>query len=1067
MRNYLAQRTLIALTSAVLTIVAFVCQEFSPQLSAQVVGATLTGTMLDPSGLAILNGKVSISNAGTGTTTVVATNATGVYSAPNLQPGNYDIVFSAKGFSSQMLRAVTLTVGETRVLNVSMKVGQVKEEVQVSDVAPDVNLADASMGGLNGEQTIKELPLNGRSWTDLANLQPGVFALKTQPDLSSNDRVQRGYGQQISISGGRPTGNNYRIDGINISDPQNAGPGSVLGGNLGVDAVAEFSVLTSSYSAEYGRANGGVLNAITKSGTNQFHGTAYEYLRNSTLDARNFFDLAKPPFRRNQFGASAGGPIKKNKTFIFGDYEGLRQSLSISQVSFVPSVAARQGILSTGNVTVDPQVMRFVNAFYPLPNEVNSVSPDTGILAFGRPHQTTENFFTIRLDQNFSDKDNLHGTYLYDFTDLHTTDEFRNKVTTVSTHRQLVAIAESHIFISSFMNSVRFGFNRYFEGGPASATAINPAASDPSFGFVPGDSAGQVFVAGLTPFSGGLSAKSPQLFHWNTYQVYDDGTLTKGKHSIKFGGSIERDQDNLISSPRPGGIFQFASLSTFLTNQPNNLSTDFAAGRTPRHSRQSIFGLYIVDDFKWRPNLTINLGLRYEPATVPSEIDGKVVSLPTLTAPQPRTGNPLFQNNTLKNFAPRVGISWDHYRDSNTSVRGAFGVYDQLPLIAEMGSTINFSFPFLLSGGLGNLPVGSFPTEAYQLVVNNPGAHRVAYITQNPGRSYVMQWNFGIQREIMPNLAASIGYVGSHGVRGITQTDDSDIVMPIALTPLGYLWPSPAGSGQRINPNVGREPTVLFRNSSIYHGMELQVTKRMSRGIQIQGSYTWSKSIDTASGGTVGDNYVNGISSLFIFDPRLTRALSDFNVGRILSINLLWQAPMPTLPWGFARGVLGGWQMGAIFSAQDGQPFTPFIAGDPLGLNNTDPFAYPDRLATPDCRNLINPGSVNNYIRLQCFSAPNPLTRMGNTGRNSIIGPGLATLDYSLVKNTPIKGISETFNVQFRAEFFNILNRANFAPPIDNATLFDQTGAPIPGAGLIDATTTTSRQIQFALKFIW
>jgi hypothetical protein len=1038
------------------------------RLAAQVVGSTLTGSMLDPSGFAIPNGKISLHNTGTGLDTVAQTNATGTYSASNLQPGNYNVTFSAIGFGEQALLGITLTVGETRVINASMKVGAQQQVVQVSDLAPDVNLADASIGGTNDERSIKELPLNGRSWSDLADLQPGVFTIQTQPSVSSRDRVLRGYGDQLSISGNRAQGNNYLLDGISIMDPQNGGPGSVLGGNLGVDAIAEFSVLTGDYSAQYGRSNGGVLNAITKTGTNTFHGTAYEFLRNSALDARNYFDPVNiPPFKRNQFGAAAGGPIVKSKTFIFGDYEGLRQNQSLSQVSFVPSIAARSGVLSTGNVTVDPQATRYLNAFYPLPNAPNPVSPDTGLFVFGRPQITREDFFVIRVDDTISDKDNLHGTYMYDFADTGITDEFANKISDTTTDRQLATIAETHIFSSGVINSARFGYTRVFQGGPSSTTVINPLIASTAYGFGPGLSAGQIVVPGLTQFSGGLSANAPQIFRWNTYQFYDDVTITRGRHTISFGGSSERDQNNVEDSPRPGGVYQFPSLAGFLTNQPDNLSTDFGTSILPRHARQTIFGLYIVDDFRLKPNLTINLGLRYEPTTVPSDTAGATASLPTLTSPTPRTGNPLFHNNTLKNFAPRVGFSWDPFRDGKTSVRSAFGFYDQLPFIAEMGSAIYFSSPFLQSGGSSDLPTGAFPTIGYDLVLNNPGALRIAYITQNPGRSYTMQWNLTIQRELLHNLTVFAGYVGSHGVRGITQTDDSDIVLPAALTSQGYLWPSPAGSGQRLNPAVGREPTTLFRNSSIYHALQIQINKRLSRNFQVQGSFTWSKSIDDASGGITGDNYTNGISSLFIFDPRLTRAVSDFDVPRLLTINALWQVPTPKMRSGFVRIPLVGWQTGAILTVQDGQPFTPLIGGDPLGLNSTDPFAYPSRLRTSACRHPVNQGNVNNYINLTCFYAPTPLTLLGNTGRNSVRGPGLQTLDYSLVKNTYVPKVSGEFNIQFRAELFNILNRANFGAPIDNDTLFDQSGARIPGAGQIDGTTTTSRQIQFALKFIW
>ncbi|MGH9357412.1 MAG: carboxypeptidase regulatory-like domain-containing protein, partial [Terriglobia bacterium] len=573
------------------------------RLNAQVVGATITGTMADQSGAVIPNGTIQAKDSATGVASSGTTNASGFYTIPNLTPGAYDVTASAKGFSTQVQPGITLTVGGQQILNWTMKVGQVTQQVQVTGAAPVVNLANAAIGATTFETTVKQLPLNGRSWSDLANLQPGVYSIHVQPDLSIRDRYNRGYGDQISISGARPQQNNYRLDGISINDPTNGAPGSVLGGNLGVDAVAEFSVLTTNYSTEYGRSSGGVINAITKSGTNQFHGDAYEFLRNSSLDAANFFDVSKPPFRRNQFGASAGGPIQKDKTFVFGDYEGLRQTLNLSQVSTVPSVAARSGILSTGNVTVDPEAARYL-VFYPLPNQAIAGAPDFGHFVFPRPQVTSENFFIVRLDHTFSEKDSMHGTYSYDFANTVTDDEFQNKAITTLVHRQLVTLEENHVFSPSVFNSARVGFHRYFEGGPGGVAAINPAAADKSFSFPPGNvwTSGQIGVTGLTMFSGGLTAASPQLNHWNDWQAYDELFLTRGVHSIKFGGNIEYIQDNTFSSPRPGGVFLFSTLSDFLTNQPKSLSSDLPANVTPRAIRQSIFGLFIQDDARIKPN---------------------------------------------------------------------------------------------------------------------------------------------------------------------------------------------------------------------------------------------------------------------------------------------------------------------------------------------------------------------------------------------------------------------------------------------------------------------------------
>ena len=316
---------------------------------AQVVGATLSGTVTDAAGAAVPNAHVSVRNTATGVTREVTVDAAGFYTAPNLQPGNYEVRFSASGFATQVNNGVTLTVGAQQVLNASLRVGQISQQVTVSVEAPTVELASSALNAVVQAPTIVGLPLNGRSWTDLASLQPGVAGVETQVPFGDSGRGNRGFGAQIIISGARPTQNNYRLDGISLNDYSNGGPGSVLDGNLGVDAVEEFSVLTSNFSAEYGKTSGGVVNAISRAGTNQIHGNAYEFIRNNALDARNFFDPPTiPAFRRNQFGASIGGAIRKDKAFFFGDYEGIRQSKGVGSLKKVPSLAAR-GIGPSGN----------------------------------------------------------------------------------------------------------------------------------------------------------------------------------------------------------------------------------------------------------------------------------------------------------------------------------------------------------------------------------------------------------------------------------------------------------------------------------------------------------------------------------------------------------------------------------------------------------------------------------------------------------------------------------------------------------------------------------------------
>jgi len=1105
------------------------------QAYAQVAGATLTGAVTDSSGATLPNAQVTITDVATGEARTVSSNAAGLYVAPNLLPGSYDVKVAATGFKTQLQKGVTLTVGAEQVLDFAMQVGQMSQTVEVTTEAPTVELTSSELSATVNATTVRELPLNGRSWTDLANLQPGVYSAEMH---ARNADDNRGIGAQSVISGARPQQNNYRLDGISINDYANGGPGSLLGGNLGVDAIQEFSVLTSNYSAEYGKTSGGVVNAITKSGTNQFHGSVYEFLRNSALDAANYFDVGgtKPPFRRNQFGASAGGPIRKDRTFIFADYEGIRQSLGTTVSPIVLSPNARNGLLNYPDpanpppsnciptavqfqcqVTVDPSVAKYLG-IEPIPTGQPFGDGNVALAPFAGQDVVVENYFTVRVDQKISEKDNLFGTYNYDISREDTPDLLNEVLNHNLAKRQFVALEESHIFGPGFINSVRVGFNRARVGG-VPTTAINSLAADTSLGWVAGRTAPQAFVTGLTQIGNGTSPTSYR--NWNSYQVYDDASLTRGLHTLKFGFSFERDQLNEIDLTADyHGIFNFGTIAQFLTNQPSRFTGGFPGLPGQRGMRQSIVGAYVQDDWRVRPNLTLNLGLRYEMATVPIEAHGHLTNLYNVTDAQPTcatlftgpagdscgTTGPYFQNPTLRNFEPRVGFSWDPFKNGKTAVRGGFGMFDVLPMLYTTITMVGRGAPFTEIGATKNATflAGKFPGGITD-PINQLGPHNLEYehVDQNPHRSYVMQWNFNVQRELAPNLTLVVGFAGSHGVHAPIRVDDANIVFPVALTPAGYLWPNPVASGNQINTNIsGAIRSLFFTGSSFYSALEVGVVKKMSHGLQVQGSYTWGKSIDNTSGATNGDTLANAFSSIHWDDLRTSRAVSDYNIPRVLVINVNWQVPTIKSASGPEAFVANGWELGAIFKANDGYPFSPTFGsdGDPLGLNSTDPWAFPNRLTTPDCASLINPRNTQNYLKTQCFviptapsvaffNAPAPLgcdpafgqskdstmpnylrcfNLAGTAGRNVVYGPGLTNLDFSLFKNNSFRKISETFNTQFRVEIFNIMNHPNFAPPtVGKLDVFDSTGNPTGTAGVLTATTTDSRQIQFALKVNW
>ncbi len=1082
---------------------------------AQVAGASLTGTVKDSSGAVLPNAQVAITDVATGVTNTVSSGGAGLYSAPNLLPGTYEVRVTALGFSTHVQRGITLTVGAQQVLDITMQVGQMTQTVEVTTEAPTVELTSSTLSATVNATTVRELPLNGRSWTDLATLQPGVIAAGSHGTGDAN----RGYGKQVSISGGRPQQNNYRVDGISINDYANGGPGNILGGNLGVDAIQEFSVLTSNYSAEYGKTSGGVVNAITRSGTNQFHGSAYEFLRNSRLDARNFFDGATvPPFKRNQFGAAAGAPIRKDKTFVFGDYEGIRQSLAVSNSDLVLSPAARNGTINydptvgppsgcapiSGSttqcqVTVDSLVAKFLG-LEPLPNAGLIGIGNTGRFKFAGQQVVNENYFTTRVDQIISNKDKLFGTYSFDYSPQTQPNALGTVQTQGISKRQIVALEESHIFSPSFVNSVRLGYNRAHAESGTAGKALNPLAADTSLGWAPGLNATSAVVQGLTTIGPGVGPPGYK-YIWNAYQIYDDAFVTKGLHSLKFGGGFEVDQLNETTFTADFmGIFSFKSLTSFLTNKPARFAGAFPQLITPRYMRTNIFGAYLQDDWRVRSNLTVNLGVRYEMATAISEAQGKLSNLPTIDAAKPRLGSPWFQNPTLKNFEPRIGFSWDPFRNGKTAVRGGFGVFDVVPLLYTTLTMTGRGAPFISVPSTSSLPKGSFPQGAF-VPLQNAGAKALEYdyVDFNPHRNYVMQWNLNVQRELAGNLTAVVGFVGSRGVHQPIRIDDANMVIPTP-TSAGYLWPNPITGSNLINQNVGAIRSLTWSGDSVYDALQVGVVKKMSHGLQLQGSFTWSKSIDDESGATNGDTLANAYSSPYWFDLRTNRAVSDFNIGRVLVINGSWQLPSGKLagPVGWATN---GWELGGILKLNDGIPFTMTFGqdGDPLGIGSSDPWAFPNRLGSPGCATLTNPGNHDNYVKSQCFAVPtapnlaffnaapplgcdpafgstNPtdpnylwcFNLQGNEGRNVLRAPGLLNLDFSVFKNNYIRRISETFNAQFRLEVFNILNHANLSQPaVTHWDVFDSTGAPIDTAGILTSTTTTSRQIQFAMKFTW
>lgn len=1085
---------------------------------AQVVGATLSGTVSDPQGATTPNAKISIKNVATGAVRDVTTNDSGLYSAPNLQPGPYEMTVTSEGFGTVVEKDITLTVGAQQTLNVTMKVGQVAQSVEVSSTLPTVQTSSSTISAVVDSQTVRELPLNGRDWTSLATLEPGVSKVATQVTTAfSANKGNRGFGSQLTDSGHRPNENSYRVNGVVVNDYSNAAPGGATGLNLGVDGIQEFSVLTSNYTAEYGRTSGAVINAITKSGTNQVHGTGYFFDRDKVFDAKNYFDPPGPipSFRRIQFGGSAGGAIIKDHTFLFGDYEGVRQDQPQSQSIHVPTQEARNGMLcvaagsnpcgSLTTVAVDPRIVPYL-ALWPCPSGCQTATfSDIATVNVALAGIAKENYFIGRVDQKISNRDNLSGSYFFDSGPQQQPDPLENAIHQVFSRRQMASLEETHVFSGALLNTIRAGYSRVI-GNINTPVSGNSVATDAALAIAPGAAAPpQIGVAGLTTAIG-LGGLNRFTHQWNSYQGSDDAFLTRGKHQMKMGVAFEHMEYNILEQLSPNGrMNNYPSLDAFLTNAPDKLNALAPGGSHQVQIRENMIAGYFQDDWKAFPNLTLNLGMRYEFTTKPTDAGNRIQEITTLsncnsspTACGPVKLNSFIATNpTTYNFEPRIGLAYDPFGDGKTAVRAGFGMFDVLPLPYEFGLNTAATFPYQIVGADPNATLGTGVTDPN--VSFDPTKVRNRYVQQDPQRALVMNWNLNIQRDLGAGFTGLIGYVGSRSVHLSVAADDINLIQP-SLTQYGLLWPV---NGTRIDSNwgggAGIRP-VLFDGSSSYEAGEAQLKKVMQHGVQGQVSYTFGKCRDTSSAPVTGDTYANSIAVPILFSNGYRSGACDFDVRQSLSATFIWEIPGIKSAPALVAALTNGWELGTIITATTGSPFTATVGdgGDPLNTGFNGDFSMDFANLVPGC-NPIHGGI--NYLNTNCFTLPTlptsssivssggcvpfsaPATPapagqtycanlLGNAGRNTLYGPKLTTVDFSVFKNFRVQRISEAFNIQFRAEFFNILNHTNFQAPNfltdgNNNSIFDSTGAPLSNAGILGSTTTTSRQIQLGLKLIF
>lgn len=1021
---------------------------------AQVVGGSISGTVKDQSGAALPAVSVTLRNVDTGAERIVLTDASGRYLAPSIAVGNYRISASKEGFSTQAITGITLVVGQSTTVDVVLPLGTVTQEVEVVETPPTVALTTQQTSGLVSERQVKELPLNGRSYDELITLNPGVInytAQRTGGVGISNSAV----GNMFAVSGHRPQENVFLLNGIEYTGASliNLSPGGASGLLLGVDGVREFNVVADSYGAEYGKRPGAQVSIITTPGTNRLHGSAFEFLRNSAFDARNYFDQGDIPiFQRNQFGGSLGGPLRRNKIFLFGNYEGFRQNLGLSDVTLVPDNASR--------ALAVPSVQPLL-ALWPVQN-----GPELGAgiaTAYSHPLQRIrEDFGTTRTDFNISNSDSLFATYTIDDSDANTPTVNPLSSVLLNLREQVFTIQEQHVFSPTLLNTARFGFSRaafYFTGA-------TPVDVD---GWVAGAPIGAVVVGGGTALNGasqislaGTNAGSNLTTARNLFTFDDHAFISRGRHQFEVGGWVQRIQSNDDLAQYQYGQASFSNLASFLAGKVSTFTV--VPAPTELGWRSYEFAGFVQDTIKLRPNLEVKAGFRFESTNGFNEVQSRASNYlfdsNGIIETNPRIGSSaLTENNALFLPEPRVGVAWDPFSKGKTIVHASFGMYNAL--LDNLDYRLDQTAPFNTTQTLKNVPISSIHVTPGQPL---PGNSLVSPSGVQPDTDTptFLSWTFKIDQEIAPRTALSIGYVGSHGYHEMLSEDVNQPVPTILPTGGPYYAPG----SPFVNPALANTTTWMSEGVSSYNGLQVDVNRRFYNGFQIRGVYTWAKSLDD---GTAWNSSVAANAPGFVMypaNPKLDWGPSTTDVRHLAVINGTWELPFGRGKTYFAhvghtsQYFASGWAVSGVVSVQSGFPFTPQLGFNPTNNGDTRNPIRPS--VNPDFRGKVILGGAQKYYDPNAFILPEPGT-YGNLKRDTLNGPGLSNVDASLKKDT---ALTEHLNLQLRAEFFNIFNHTNLSTP--NAVVFTSaTGIPSTTAGLITATASTSRQIQFGAKFLF
>lgn len=976
--------------------------------------ASIEGEVVDQHRAAIPAAKILARSAAIGIERMTTSDTSGRYQFSALPVGDYIVTVTAVGFKQHSVERLRIEIGRRITQDFQLEAGDISEQVTVASDNDIIEHSTISVGHVIDRRMIQEIPLNGRYFLDLNLLTPGSVT-PTQSAFSTFP--SRGVGAlAINTAGNREEAVNFIINGVTLNNMVF----SSISFQPSIDSVQEFKVDNSTFSAEFGQNSGAIVNIATRSGQNEFHGAIFEFFRNDALDARNFFNLTSakpPPFKRNQFGGHAGGPIIRNKAFFFFSYEGLRQRQGLDLNSLVLSDSQRAAV-------TDPVITKLIQLI-PRANFIDSSGNSRFIGSATAPVDIDQS--AIDISYNLTQNDRLHGYYATQHVEIIEPNRSGNTIPGFGhvflIRRQVFTLNETHTFSSTVVNEARFGFTRTYGTNTPSAQQ-NPA----DFGIQAGRSEPvglpQINIAG-----GNLNFGGPTNFpsgRGDTMFVVAD-TLNKlhGPHSLKFGAEFREFLNNNF---RLGtGTFNFPTVAAFLTGSANSFSV--TRGNQSSSIAQGSLGFFVQDNYKWRSNLTLELGLRYDWNMTPTERYDRFIVFDPKTGSLLRVGTHLdkaYRENN-KNFQPRLGFAWDPFRDGRTSLRGAYAIAVDQPMTSLVTVTaanpplaipLTFTGPIRLDNALSIAQIAGLAPQTVDHDFEN---------------AYVQSWNLNVQRELTPKLALTVGYFGSKGTHLILRRNLNQPINGIRPYPT-LSASSPILPGRPLGNVIQAESSGV----SSYNALWVTLNQRLAQGLLVNGSYTLSKSLDYNSLSSQGVVVQNSYELERDFGP------SDFDARHRLVVSAIYELPF--------RGhwSIEGWQLATITQSQSGSPVNITTASTINGVANT---------VRPNVTGPIEIiGGVDRWFDTSVFT---PQPGFGALGRNVVVGPTFNNTDFSIIKNTRIR---DGVRVQFRAEIFDLFNHANFGQP------GNVVGSPAFGRIVNTRFPTgesgSSRQVQFALKVI-